>query len=723
MNFRSPSHFLRNLWDHSSRDLSIGRRRRCGDRQLCSERLEPRAMLSGDGFRSSVTADDVAVDTLGNTYMVGSFRGTVDFDPGVGVMSLTSVGSRDAYLAKFDAAGTAQWVRGMSSSGSAAALAVAVDDAGTVVVGGQFTGTLTLDADLSTTLSSVGGSDGFVAVFTEAGASQWAEAFGGDRNDAVLDVAVDAKTGVVAVGEVTAASPYAEVQAFVAARTADGAAAWSQNFTATRESSAEAVALTAAGQVVVGGSFEGDLGLSADGTHTLVGLGREDGFVAVLDGSTGAVGWGEVVGGAGEDAVRAVAVSPSGLIAIGGQRAVPLGDPETPSTTFDDHGRGDDDHDDDHDDHDDGDDRREQGFVAVLTAEGLTQWSHTVAAESEVRAVAMDAVGNVTIGGDFKGQLTLGSAVAGKTYVARGREQGFVMRLDSQGVAQWATPFDGGRTQVNAAALDSVGNTFVASTGGLFRGGYLTELDANGVVIRSDSFAATAASKWHRREGDDGHDGQFEDDWDDDGPAKPVGLVGFTTIDLPLRIELDDKAPIFLKEDDAEREKVRLSLEHRDSSPDTQTYDFSSLTQGQIALLQAWSSYVATSGDVNDDGGRHDDDHGRGESTLPVSFDASGYATLTGTVTGEHDTKRFSFVATTSGVVTVALKPDARGYFPSVEVKDAASGRELLELEPHERRGSTTGAFAVIAGRSYVLEVEAPDDRVTVEFSIDLQLS
>jgi hypothetical protein len=72
-----------------------------------AEQLEPRAVLSGDGFGAAVTAGDVAFDSLGNEYMVGSFSGTVDFDPGVGVVNLTSSGARDAYVLKLDAAGGA----------------------------------------------------------------------------------------------------------------------------------------------------------------------------------------------------------------------------------------------------------------------------------------------------------------------------------------------------------------------------------------------------------------------------------------------------------------------------------------------------------------------------------------------------------------------------------------------------------------------------------------
>jgi hypothetical protein len=38
---------------------------------------------------------DLAVDAAGNTYLVGIFSGTADFDPGNGVSNLTSAGGQD----------------------------------------------------------------------------------------------------------------------------------------------------------------------------------------------------------------------------------------------------------------------------------------------------------------------------------------------------------------------------------------------------------------------------------------------------------------------------------------------------------------------------------------------------------------------------------------------------------------------------------------------------
>src|SRR5688572_3667217 len=48
-------------------------------------------------------------DERGNIYVIGHFTGTVDFDPGVGVASLTSVGDSDIFVAKYAKSGELYW--------------------------------------------------------------------------------------------------------------------------------------------------------------------------------------------------------------------------------------------------------------------------------------------------------------------------------------------------------------------------------------------------------------------------------------------------------------------------------------------------------------------------------------------------------------------------------------------------------------------------------------
>ena len=52
------------------------------------------------GGTSDDYGNDIAVDGSGNVYTTGYFSGTVDFDPGMGVTSLTSAGNNDIFVSK-----------------------------------------------------------------------------------------------------------------------------------------------------------------------------------------------------------------------------------------------------------------------------------------------------------------------------------------------------------------------------------------------------------------------------------------------------------------------------------------------------------------------------------------------------------------------------------------------------------------------------------------------
>ena len=53
------------------------------------------------------------VDASGNVYIGGAFQDVVDFDPGAGVTSLTSLGLVNAYTLKLNSSGNLLWVCGV----------------------------------------------------------------------------------------------------------------------------------------------------------------------------------------------------------------------------------------------------------------------------------------------------------------------------------------------------------------------------------------------------------------------------------------------------------------------------------------------------------------------------------------------------------------------------------------------------------------------------------
>jgi hypothetical protein len=70
--------------------------------------------FGGPGFD---TGNDVAIDQDSNIYATGRFEGTASFNAGSASLALTSKGTNDAFLAKFDSDGHLGWAKAWGDSG------------------------------------------------------------------------------------------------------------------------------------------------------------------------------------------------------------------------------------------------------------------------------------------------------------------------------------------------------------------------------------------------------------------------------------------------------------------------------------------------------------------------------------------------------------------------------------------------------------------------------
>ncbi len=82
----------------------------------------------------------IAIDAQSNVYVVGSFRNTVDFDPGADLSELTSAGVWDDFLLKLDGEGTFSWARRFGGPNNDRSLAVTVAPSGDIFTSGYFEG-------------------------------------------------------------------------------------------------------------------------------------------------------------------------------------------------------------------------------------------------------------------------------------------------------------------------------------------------------------------------------------------------------------------------------------------------------------------------------------------------------------------------------------------------------------------------------------------------------
>ena len=111
------------------------------------------------GGVSSASGHSVALDSSGNVYVAGRFRGTADFDPGSETQNLTSNGSDDGFVVKLDSNGDFVWAKSFGGAQTDVARGVAVDSAGNVYVNGYFRSTADFDPGAGTQNKTAAGSD------------------------------------------------------------------------------------------------------------------------------------------------------------------------------------------------------------------------------------------------------------------------------------------------------------------------------------------------------------------------------------------------------------------------------------------------------------------------------------------------------------------------------------------------------------------------------------
>ena len=138
--------------------------------------------------------NSLAVDPSGSVFIAGEFEGAWTY----GYNYLNSAGGRDILIARAYANGNPHWAKRAGSTDDDSAEAIVLDAEGNIYVTGSFRGSVAFG---STTLTSAGYSDVFVAKLSGAGTWLWVAQAGGADNDIGRGVSVDASGNVYVTGE------------------------------------------------------------------------------------------------------------------------------------------------------------------------------------------------------------------------------------------------------------------------------------------------------------------------------------------------------------------------------------------------------------------------------------------------------------------------------------------------------------------------------------------
>jgi len=402
----------------------------------------------------------IAVDSSGNIYTTGFFRGTADFDPGVGVTNLTATGEIDAFVSKLDSTGALIWAKSFGGDDKIYSKSIAVDSSGNVYTAGYFIGTADFDPGPGTTnlitvsAPDVYNFDVFVSKLDSSGNFIWAKSFGGSLLDYGNAISVDSSGSVYTTGffrgtadfnpgsGVTNLTAVGYEDAFVSKLDSTGALLWAKRFGGGVTTQANSIAVDRSGNVYTTGIFSDiadfDPGI---GVTNLTAVGQTDAFVSKLD-STGALIWAKGFGGTTEDSGESISVDSSGNVYTTGYFA---GTPDFDPVDFDPGigvtnltavGY-------------------EDAFVSKLDSTGALIWAKGFGLANMYNygsAIAVDSSGNV---------YTIGSNQIIIIDPFSFNQNFFVSKLNSSGVLLWEKSYGGSGLDAGfSVAVDGSGNVY-----------------------------------------------------------------------------------------------------------------------------------------------------------------------------------------------------------------------------------------------------------------------
>lgn len=260
----------------------------------------------------------VATDSGGNSYVVGTTDSDLD-----GAGSQVFGGGYDAFIVKYDAAGTLVWIRQLGNVDFEEARGVAVDGSDNVYITGSTTG----DIDNVGTPVAGGAANVFLAKYDASGTLQWARQFGSATEEKAYGIAVSGAnvylTGYT-YGDLDGAGPggSAYIDIFLASYDTSGNQQWISQVGSNVADAGFRLAVDGGGNIYVTGYTYGDLDGAGTGTHA----GGTDMFVARFNAS-GTLTRVTQIGTETNDFGSGIAVDTAGNIYLAGYTWAPPADP------------------------------------------------------------------------------------------------------------------------------------------------------------------------------------------------------------------------------------------------------------------------------------------------------------------------------------------------------------------------------------------------------------
>ncbi len=405
--------------------------------------------VSTIGSTNVEVAQGVRTDTEGNIYVYGTFRGKVDFDPGVGVFELSTnnSGETDPFFMKLDKDSNLIWAKNLRGKSTKTIKNLRTDKQGNVYIIGTFfnqvdfnTSTEVADTFFMTSGEFNGGvttqSDCFLAKYDKEGNFILAKSWGYKKSDfyATESLAIDGENNIYIAGYLTDTLdlgineaedlifPQKGKDGIIYKMSSEGEMLWKKHLPCKGDFHTTGIAVDNDGKSYVSFHFKDTLDLvpgnsafniisgEVDGTF------KEDIGILKLD-SDGTPLWVKTIGGAEVDkAENIMIVNNSELIICGTFTDTVDFDPGVAVNEL----KG----------------RKIDIFVLKLTKDGDYIWAKNISGPATESSPTMDIdeKGNIFLSGAFSNQII--KEVGDTLFSIRGTDV-FVSKLNSKGNLSW----------------------------------------------------------------------------------------------------------------------------------------------------------------------------------------------------------------------------------------------------------------------------------------------
>lgn len=416
------------------------------------------------GGVSDDSGNSIVVDTSGNVYTTGSFQGTVDFDPSIGIFNLTSLGNYDTYILKSDSLGNFIWAKNIGGSGSnSEGLSIALDFFGNVVLTGTYKGTVDFDPSFGNfNMTSSGLNDIFILKLNALGNFVWANSMGGASYDVGNSLAIDAVGNIVTTGYfggVVDFDPGAGIfnlsssgpsDIFISKLDANGNFLWTKQIGGTSGDRGESLVCDTLNNIYLAGEFRDTVDFDPGVTTYTIGAIGNDIFVLKLN-SAGNFVWAKQMKGSsnmlgGINNVYSITTDKaSNVYTTGMFRDTVDFDPSISTYSLISNGPFD-------------------AFVSKLDVNGNFIWAKQIGGignDDAGSSIKVDILGNVYTTGIFELTVDFDPGIGTFNLTSYGLEDVFILKLDSLGNFIWAKQIGGNDAdQGNSIFVDKLFNIY-----------------------------------------------------------------------------------------------------------------------------------------------------------------------------------------------------------------------------------------------------------------------